>query len=216
MKPYIKRKHIIILGGLVVLLPVILQYTVFANNIISNTSNDGWASFLGSYIGGVFGGGMTLTAVLISIQETRRIQEENKIESRTRLARTEFRDSIRTNKIQHENEILQKRKERIGFCNEIAELIGRYCADISRYFYDCRFEPKLADRIVSNECFFILNIKLKDIDIAKNLLDELNDVHNAVWSNDRELEYITEATSNLMTITVSFINAYIEDVDLTS
>lgn len=213
MNPYIKGKHIIILAGLVVILPVILQYTVFANNIASNTSNDGWASFLGSYIGGVFGGGMTLAAVLISVRETRRIQQENSRENRIRAARDDMTNSARIREIQQGNDLLQKRKECIAFCNEIAELIGRYCADISQYFYDCKFEPKLANRIVSNECFFILNIKLKNIDIAKNLVDELNNVHNAVWSNDRELEYITEATSNLMTMTVRFINAYIEAVD---
>ena len=216
MESYIKKKYAAFLFGLVVILPVILQYAVFANSVESNASNDGWASFLGSYIGGVFGGGMTLAAVWISVRETRLIQEEKKIESRKRIAETAFRASIRANKIQHRNEILQKRKERIVLCNEIAELIARYCADISQYFYDCKFAPKLANRIVSIECFFILNIKLKNIDIAKNLIDELNDVHNAVWSNNRELEYITEATSNLMTMTVRFINAYIEDVDLTS
>lgn len=67
MEFYIKKKHMVILFVFVLILPVILQYSVFANSVASNASNDGWASFLGSYIGGVFGGGMTLAAVLISI-----------------------------------------------------------------------------------------------------------------------------------------------------
>lgn len=216
MESYIKKKYAAFLFGLVVILPVILQYAVFANSVESNASNDGWASFLGSYIGGVFGGGMTLAAVWISVRETRLIQEENKIESRKRIAETNFRASIRTNKIQHGNEILQKRKERIDFCNDIAKMVGRYCADISKYFYDCKFNPGNANRIVSIECLFTLNIKLKNIETAQDLVKALNDVHNAAWSNDRELDYITEATSNLMTMATRFINTYIEDVELTS
>ncbi len=216
MESYIKKKYAAFLFGLVVILPVILQYAVFANSVESNASNDGWASFLGSYIGGVFGGGMTLAAVWISVRETRLIQEENKIESRKRIAETNFRASIRTNKIQYGNEILQKRKERIAFCNEIAELIGRYCADISKYFYDCKSSTGNANRIVSIECLFTLSIKLKNIDAAKNLVDELYVVHKAVCEDDRDLDYITEATSKLMDITAKFINSYVTEVDLTS
>ena len=216
MESYIKKKYMIILFVLVVILPVILQYAVFANSVASNASNDGWASFLGSYIGGVFGGGMTLAAVLISVRETRRIQQENSRENRIRAARDDMNNSARIMRNQQENDLRQKRKERMAFCNDIAEMVGRYCADISKYFYDCKFNPENANRIVSIECLFTLNIKLKNIEAAKDLVKALNDVHNAAWSNDRELDYITEATSNLMTMTDRFINAYIEDVELTS
>lgn len=45
MESYIKKKYAAFLFGLVVILPVILQYAVFANSVESNASNDGWASF---------------------------------------------------------------------------------------------------------------------------------------------------------------------------
>ena len=216
MESYIKKKYMVILFVFVLILPVILQYAVFENSVTSNASNDGWASFLGSYIGGVFGGGMTLAAVLVSIQETKRVQEENKIESRKRMAETTFRASRRINKIQRGNEILQKHKERIEFCNDVAVLVGRYCADISKYFYDCRLKTGAANRIISIECIFTLRIKLKDIDTAKSLVDELNNIHDRVCADDVELAYITEATSKLMTLSSEFINAYVAEVDLTS
>nr|DAR86830.1 MAG TPA: protein of unknown function (DUF5381) [Caudoviricetes sp.] len=190
MEFYIKKKHMVILFVFVLILPVILQYAVFANSVESNVSNDGWASFLGSYIGGVFGGGMTLAAVWISVRETKRIQRKN--------------------------DLLQKRKERIEFCNDIAALVGRYCADISKYFYDCRLKTGEANRIISIECLFTLSIKLKDIDTAKILVNELNNVHDRVCADDVEFTYITEATSKLMTLSAEFINGYIVDVDMTS
>lgn len=216
MESYIKKKYAAFLFGLVVILPVILQYAVFANSVESNASNDGWASFLGSYIGGVFGGGMTLMAVLISVRETRRIQQENYRENSLRAAKDDMNNSVRLSKMQQGNNLLQKRKERIAFCNEIAELVGRYCADISKYFYDCKFRTGGANRIVSIECLFTLSIKLKNIDAAKNLIDELNAVHNEVLEVGVDLDYITEATSKLMDITAKFINSYVDEVDLTS
>ena len=132
------------------------------------------------------------------------------------MAETTFRASRRINKIQRGNEILQKHKERIEFCNDVAVLVGRYCADISKYFYDCRLKTGVANRIISIECLFTLRIKLKDIDTAKSLVDELNNIHDRVCADDVELAYITEATSKLMTLTSEFINAYVAEVDLTS
>lgn len=209
----IKKKHIIILCGLVIVLPLILQYAIFANSIESNASNDGWASFLGSYIGGVFGGGMTLAAVLISVRETRRIQEENKEESSKRVAEATFRDSARIKKIQRGNEVLQKRKERIEFCNNVAELVGRYCADISKYFYDCKLKTGNANRIISIECFFILSIKLKNIDAAKNLVKELTDLHSMVMHENTTADNLDKAVHNLMAKTNEFISNYVDDVN---
>ena len=75
----IKHKKISISFTIIflILLPLILDLFVFNNNIYSKASNDGWASFFGSYLGGIFGGIATLAAVLISIKETRDIQKEN-------------------------------------------------------------------------------------------------------------------------------------------
>ena len=184
MKFYLNWKHFIALGIVVLLIPILLQYIVFANSIISNTSNDGWASFFGSYIGSILGGGMTLVAVLISIQESKRIQ--------------------------YENEKLQKRKERIEFCDKVVELVGRYCADISKYFYDCKLNTGNANRIVSVECFFTLKIKLENIDAAKNLVKELAYVHNKVMQyKTMDGGAMDELIDKLRRVTTEFIDGYV-------
>lgn len=191
MKFYVNWKCFVALGIVVLLIPILLQYIVFANSIISNISNDGWASFFGSYIGGIIGGGMTLIAVLISIQETRRIQSEN--------------------------ERLQKRKERIEFCDNVSELVGRYCADISKFFYDCKLRTGSENRIVSIECFYILSIKLNNIDDAKILVNELADIHDKVMQyRTIECSVMEEDIARLRNIAAKFINSYVNSTDLAS
>ena len=70
----------IILGIVYVLFivcaPIAIEKLIIANSYSSGASNDGWASFFGSYLGGVFGGTATLMAVLITIRNGKKEQEE--------------------------------------------------------------------------------------------------------------------------------------------
>lgn len=81
-KEFYKRyKNKIIIAILIVLIlvaPFIIQYGVINNNFISKATNDGWALFWGSYLGGLFGGIGTLIALYITVKQTREIQDENK------------------------------------------------------------------------------------------------------------------------------------------
>lgn len=63
----------------IALLPWLIDYFILGNNIKSNLSNGEWAGFLGSYIGGIVGGGATLTAVLLSLNKGKVIQEKSEI-----------------------------------------------------------------------------------------------------------------------------------------
>lgn len=55
---------------LILFLPVFLNECIFNNTYISNVSNDGWASFFGSYLGGIIGGLGTLIAMYITLKNT--------------------------------------------------------------------------------------------------------------------------------------------------
>jgi hypothetical protein len=70
-----------ILTGIIffAVLPWLFDHLIFGNNIKSNLSNGEWSGFLGSYIGGIFGGAATLIAVLISLNKGKTIQEESEI-----------------------------------------------------------------------------------------------------------------------------------------
>ena len=74
----IVRKYLWILATLlIIILPVVLECFIFSNEYFSKVTNDGWASFFGSYFGGVLGGTGTLVALLISTNQTDKIQKCN-------------------------------------------------------------------------------------------------------------------------------------------
>ncbi|WP_407308787.1 hypothetical protein [Desulfosporosinus sp. SB140] len=74
-------KTISIAVGVILLIffPLFLDHFIFGNNIFSNINNGEWASFLGSYTGGILGGIATLFAVLISLNKGKTIQQESEI-----------------------------------------------------------------------------------------------------------------------------------------
>ena len=73
-----KLKHfgslIIAVVAVIIIIPLVLEHAVFRNHIYSILTNGEWASFLGSYLGGVIGGLGTLLALYFTTKETRRIQ----------------------------------------------------------------------------------------------------------------------------------------------
>lgn len=107
-----------------IVLPILLEYIIFRNSIVSVLSNGEWSSFLGSFLGGIIGGVGTLMAVYITTKETRNIQEEtnNSIEADRKARRW---------------------SEKKEFVNQITIFMGEYIADISAWFYANRFVERL-------------------------------------------------------------------------
>lgn len=109
----------IIVAILLVLLagiPLILEHFIFRHSVYSVLTNGEWASFLGSYIGGVVGGAGTLIALWVTTKETRKVQDEN------------------LNQLKEDRQLSDK-KERKQFADEIAKDIAAYITDISQYYY---------------------------------------------------------------------------------
>lgn len=82
-----KNKKIVCLTILVTALvlvtfPILLDVFVFGNNLPSNLSNGEWASFLGSYVGAVIGGIVSLIGIALTIQFTREENESAKREQK--------------------------------------------------------------------------------------------------------------------------------------
>ena len=148
------KRIIIVYVGLGIMIPVILKYAVFENTAYSLLSNEGWAGFLGSYVGGVFGGLGTLIAMYMTIRQTIDIQEENKKDTDAKiqaqnLARVkeynrDKADRDRERREDHEN---RERELRIQFSEDIAELVGRYITDISKYHYASLQAERLDDNV---------------------------------------------------------------------
>lgn len=58
-------------------IPLVLEMVVFGYKHPSYITNGEWVGFLGSYLGGIIGGGTTLLAIYFTTKETRRIEREN-------------------------------------------------------------------------------------------------------------------------------------------
>ena len=54
----------------IVVIPLFLNEVIFNNNYYSKISNDGWAAFLGSYLGGLLGGAATLGTLYFTIKDS--------------------------------------------------------------------------------------------------------------------------------------------------
>lgn len=66
--------------------PLFIDYFIFGNTFISNLTNGEWASFLGSYLGGIIGGGATLLTIFISIKYAEKQRtKDRKIDNRVYL-----------------------------------------------------------------------------------------------------------------------------------
>lgn len=125
-----------------ILIPIIFKYTIFENPALSNLSNNEWAGFLGSYVGGILGGLGTLIAVYITVKSSMSIQEENKRETDQRIeeeckrhqaeiiAENQRRDIERNSDIEENN-----KRDRQQFVNRIAKELGTYITHISKYHY---------------------------------------------------------------------------------
>lgn len=143
---------ILIIGSL---FGVISAVGVVESTMISSASNDGWLGFLGGLIGSLLSGIVTFYILYLNRKETREIQDN-----------------------QYKQIEFQNRKQ---FADNIAELVSVYLSDICAFFYTQYYDEeqkKEVDRRVSINKYFELNIKLKGITSARNILLALDKIHN--------------------------------------
>lgn len=62
---------------LIIIMPKIIDASIFKNSLFSGLGSKDWISFLGSYLGGIIGGIATLITIYISINKTNQIQANN-------------------------------------------------------------------------------------------------------------------------------------------
>lgn len=182
----------------IIIMPILINYLIINNNFFSKAGNDGWASFWGSYLGAIFSGIITLIVMYVTIIDGRK----------------------NTKKAIDFNRYMQFRNEKIALTNEIANLIGEYCQDISKYHYECKegernreykrklydqkyngyisieeysqkmteimHEERRADRSKSIAILYTIRIKLKNIDLAKELVKQLEHIHKSAYENDND------------------------------
>lgn len=116
------------------LIPLFLNNFIFGNNYISKVSNDGWASFFGSYIGGAIGGIGTLVAMYITLKQTQK-----------QIYDTEEKD---------------KKREQRHEANEIVNLVAEYLSHVNVYFDDKNNYISKKDKIIQDENKYLNYLKV--------------------------------------------------------
>lgn len=76
-----KKAFMICILVLIVVIPVCIYLLLWAPIPTNNSDDNGWLSFWGSFLGGMFGEAGTLIAVIITTTQARRHQVENLNES---------------------------------------------------------------------------------------------------------------------------------------
>ena len=118
----------------IIAIPWGIELLIFRNNVYSIIGNDSWASFLGSYVGGVIGGAGTLLAVIITTKETRIIQQKNEL------------------KIEEDRKA-KYREERKIFAYSITEDVAKFLASLALY-HDANIKIKECQLISCLRQFF--------------------------------------------------------------
>ena len=126
---------IIIYTTVGIILPFIFKYVIFESTTFSNLSNNEWAGFLGSYVGGILGGLGTLISVFITVKDSRDMQIENKKDTDKKI----LDDKAEREKERKEDKILEAQRERRQFADDVAVYVGKYITHISKYFYASRW-----------------------------------------------------------------------------
>lgn len=153
-----------------IVLPFIFKFLIFESTAFSNLSNNEWAGFLGSYVGGILGGLGTLISVYITVKDSRDMQAENKRDTDQKL----LEDKEEREKERKEDKRLEGQKERRQFAADISVYIGTYITHISKYYYASRISEKLHE----------------DCKIAK---DKLKEIEKKICVLDKEIDkYVSE------------------------
>ena len=133
MKKLVKNISIIICTYVLigVALPFVFKYMIFENNTFSKLNNAEWASFLGSYVGGILGGLGTLIAVFITVKDSKEAQLKNEQNTAKRIEE----NRKERNRERDEDKLREEIKEKNRFTISVAKYLGKYITHISKYYY---------------------------------------------------------------------------------
>ena len=178
-----------------VVLPVIFKFTIFENNMLSNLNNAEWASFLGSYVGGILGGLGTLIAVFITVKDSKESQLKNDQDTTMRIEE----DRKERNRERDEDKLREEIKEKNRFTISVAEYLGKYVTDISKYYYANSRAKRVNDDYLCARQNLIdiekeiekINQKIKSVDPTSNdfITLELEKEHLADKKQKLQREY---------------------------
>lgn len=167
-------------------LPLAFKYIIFESTAYSNLTNNEWAGFLGSYVGGILGGLGTLFSVYYTVKTSINMQkaenerrnaeisEEHKRhdleildENKRRNSEINVERQRRDSEIQAENK-RKEREDRVKFTGEIATLVGEFLTITSNYHY-MNVEVAQIEQNLKDSYDKLYNLKIEESKIYEAL-----------------------------------------------
>lgn len=145
-------------------LPLAFKYIIFESTAYSNLTNNEWAGFLGSYVGGILGGLGTLFSVYYTVKTSINMQ---KAENERRNAEINVERQRRDSEIQAENK-RKEREDRVKFTGEIATLVGEFLTITSNYHY-MNVEVAQIEQNLKDSYDKLYNLKIEESKIYEAL-----------------------------------------------
>lgn len=188
MKRLIKNISVIICIYVLVgiALPFVFKYSIFENNTFSNLNNGEWASFLGSYVGGILGGLGTLIAVFITVKDSKEAQLKNEEDTTKRIEN----DRKERNRERDEDKVMEEIKEKNRFAISVAEYLGKYVTHISKYYYaNLHAESARNDYLFARQNLLDIENKIEGVN---NKIDSVDSNSDEFVKLEVEKEHLTD------------------------
>ncbi len=200
----INKKRLLFYGISIIfffMIPIVLDNFIFKNNMSSSITNGEWASFLGSYIGGILSGIITLAGVGLTIMYNNKIIKEQKIqfeENDNKQYRLKNRPYITVNICETKMSVLnffylpndgsESKNERHIFTEIYFENIGnnaaiRLFSAIDFYSYDKESQEKIKTNIFTTKSTLKRNEKTKRAYLRFSIFE------NKVYNYDLAISY---------------------------
>lgn len=113
--------------------------------------------------------------------------------------------------LEKEMDFTSQKKEYIRIDREIEQL--KQNEEELKYIIEeniRKTERNKADKTIAIECYFLIKMKLKDLEAGKSIMNQLEYIHvNSSNAGHTALEFIERETEKLLNLTVEFVDRYV-------
>lgn len=175
-----KWRYLILIIGIIILVPILIDYLILGNQIQSNATNGEWIGFFGSYLGSVIGGMITLFVMFKTLDENRKTERRKEKINYLNSIIDLCLEYIRS--VEDELNIIALMKQAISHKND--EKIKEYYID----YFDKRGESVK----LNNKITLLRNVRRKDLYYYDN--DRITEIFNEITDIFKNLEEATKTS----------------------
>lgn len=227
MKKNVDKLNII----LVTTIGLLLLFAIMVIYGINVEKPSDWIGFLGSFVGTLIGAVITLLVLHNTLKNNKKNLEmtiKNNKELQSQTIRRDFINEITEliskyvtdiTRYFYENKVKEKKENKLkSLTNKMLMTIKENKSDstsetirLNLEIEQCKASIPHVNRVISEEIYFMLQIKLQDESLATEILDELENIHNKYCYEDISFLEFNKYTNKLIQRTKEFIKQYTKE-----